>query len=143
MKAQLNLDQIRMAWNYACLRDNTNSLTIRQDFLGAEIHFDDYDCDKEFGWCVEYVIPPHRLAVLDVNIEDAFCEENIRVLNIRNYGSNNGHRPGCYNAYYHNEGDHIKRQYAYQTSVISQEGIDALKKKFNLSDEFIVSYFGK
>ena len=84
-KADLTLEQVELAWNFANIVENVDSSCVRQDFLGAYIHKDQYNQDTEFGWCVEYILNQEFLNEHSTTGANIFCEANVRVLFIRNH----------------------------------------------------------
>lgn len=90
MKAKaenLTKEQIVQAWNWCKLIDGQDGKYIRQDALGAVIKYRDYDHNTEYGWCVEYLLSPTFLESNGI-LTNAFCEENVRVLFVKNYDAN-------------------------------------------------------
>lgn len=129
----LTPEQIELAWNTAEKIDGQDSQSIREDFLGAIIHREDYDVDSKYGWCVEYILSPQLLEHYGCSVQDAFCEENIRVLFIGNYEANKNECIGHYATRYRaNEKRQNRYQLVWQNSDISEYGMCALKKKFHL-----------
>lgn len=137
----LTSEQIELAWNTAVVVKGQNPRFTREDFLGAVIHREDYDVDSKYGWCVEYILSPQLLEHYGCSVQDAFCEENIRVLFIGNYDANKDEHIGHYSARYMANKLQNKYQFVYQTSDISEEGMLALKQKFHLSDEIMRTIF--
>lgn len=146
-KIQLTDQQIEQVWNFAKTIDGKDPQTIRQDILGAIIHKKDYNNgNTDFGWCAEYVLSPTLLESYNIPSEHAFCEENIRVLHVRNYYANTDEPIGHYKALYRPQFDsdsYNRWQKAWQISDIIPEGIEMLQQKFNLSDELVHEIFAQ
>ena len=142
MKAELTTEQIKQAWEFAEIIDENRKDEIRRDFLGAEIHYGDYNQDTEYGWCVEYVLSAETLSRIGVEGVNLFNEANVRVLFIGNYIENEGHPIGCYKTKFKKRGLCNKRQYVWQDSELSECGIEELKKQFNLTSKNVSAIFG-
>ena len=54
--AQLTPEQEEVAWTFAKPIPSEDPNKVRQDFLGARIHRDEYNKDAPYGWVVEYVL---------------------------------------------------------------------------------------
>lgn len=159
----LTPEQIESAWKTAVVVEGQDPRSIREDFLGAIIHRKDYDVNSQFGWCVEYILSPQLLEHhCGCSVEDAFCEENICVLNKVNYECNKdelliGRYAIAYDACESkdqcpkskstsvankagkgltNEYHHIKWVWYTNEAMIS-----ALKQKFHLSDDILREIF--
>ena len=143
MKAELTKQQIQQAWEFAEINDEKRKDEIRRDFLGAEIHYEDYNQDTPYGWCVEYVLSAETLSKIGIESPDLFCEANVRVLFIGNYIENEGHPIGCYKSKFKKRGSCNKRQYVWQESELSEYGIEEIKSQFNLTSEEATTIFGK
>lgn len=158
----LTPEQIELAWNAAEKIDGQDSQSIRKDFLGAIIHRQDYNVISKYGWCIEYVLSPRLLNYYGCSVLDAFCEENICVLNIVNYEYNKdevhiGHYAAANEEYeleYQsqelkstlsaNEAEkELKNEYQYfkRTWDANEARMFALKKKFHLSNEIMRTIF--
>lgn len=135
--------QIELAWNTAVVVEGQDLRSIREDFLGAIIHRKDYDVNSKYGWCVEYILSPQLLEHhCGCSVEDAFCEENIRVLFIGNHEANKNECIGHYATRYRANNERQNRyQLVWQNSDISEYGMFVLKKKFHLSDEIMRTIF--
>ena len=134
MKAELTEDQIEKAWSFADVMSGKDTSKVREDFLGAEIHFDEYGQETPFGWCAEYVLSPTILSKNGIPCDKAFCEANIRVLFIGNYNANAENQIGYYQTKYKREMGVNKHQYVWQEARISDFGKEELRKQFNLSE---------
>ena len=138
----LTKEQIKQAWDWTCENPNNDANKVRYDLLGAEIHFDEYNDNKPYGWCIEYIITPEILAKWGKYDICLFCQENVVVLLLGNYEQNIGHKVGQYDAWYISEGyGNNKRQYARANYVISKEWIRKLQQTFGLSDNIINDLF--
>ncbi len=81
-KAILDQKEQEMVWKYAELVNGEDSDIVRKDFLGAEIHKSDYDKNTNYGWCAEMILSPSFLEENSLNVDNKYCEANLRVLNI-------------------------------------------------------------
>lgn len=141
MEALLSPTEIDIVWQYATPIDGKDQNYIRQDFLGAEIHKNDYEKDSLYGWCAEYVLSPQDLQQMGIANTNILCEANVRVLQLGNFTSNIGHRRGHYERHITLDKDENRHQTSWQVSDISEYGISELRKAFSLKDEQIQSLF--
>lgn len=139
----LTSEQIESAWKTAVVLEGQDPRFIREDFLGAIIHREDYNVNSKYGWCVEYILSPQLLEHhCGCSVEDAFCEENIRVLFIGNHEANKNECIGHYATRYRANNERQNRyQLVWQNSDISEYGMFVLKKKFHLSDDILRKIF--
>ena len=150
MKAKaenLTKQQIVQAWNWCKLIDGQDGRFIRQDALGAVIKYTDYDSDTEYGWCIEYLLSPTFLESKGIST-NSFCEENVRVLFLKNYNANIDAPVGKYRIHYTASDNRTaencpinESRFAWQESSITDDGKIALQNIFGLSDDLMHTIF--
>ena len=143
MKAVLTKQQIQTAWNYAFpINEKNVPINIKKDVLGTRIKRDLYDKKDDLGWCAIYLIDPQTLYREIGNCANPFCEANVRILNIRNYYKSMDNLPGVFQVSPVDlKGQTVEVNNIHNLIQISEEGIQALKDTYNLSDEFLTAYF--
>lgn len=133
--AQLTPEQEEVAWTFAKPIPSEDPNKVRQDFLGARIHRDEYNKDAPYGWVAEYVLN-HNFLNDYSNIEaDIFCEANVRVLFVGNYEKNKNYRIGYYEGAYMAECSVNRKQYACAVYHLSPFGKEELQKTYGLTDD--------
>lgn len=133
--------QIQQAWDWAAEIDGKDSNKFKHDLLGAEIHFDKYNIDDLFGWCIEYIISPQTLAKYGINNISPFCPENVITLFVGNADFNKNNPQGEYAAKYVYEHGRNKDQFVQWIYRLSKDGINNLQKIFGLTDEQMKEIF--
>lgn len=143
MIANLDKQEIDKVWQYADIIPNVDSSKKRLDCLGAIVSKKDYANEgSNFGWYAEFVLSPSVLSHEGISLENILCEANIRILQIDNYKLNIGHNIGQYTQRVIRAGDHnVIKPMPWYPSFTPQEGIENLKKQFNLNDEQIKKWF--
>lgn len=137
--AELTLEQIDQAWEFAILIEGENPDLVRHDFAGARIHKDKYNVDDPYGWYVEYIFSKEFLEKHATTEASVFCKANVRVLYFKNLikNANNPVRElVC--SYIDQNGYNVKQPIA-PVYVLSPEHLKELTDIYGLSFEIINS----
>ena len=133
--AQLTPEQVELAWTFAKPIPNEDPNKVRQDFLGARIHRDEYNKDVPYGWVAEYILSHNFLNEYSSIEADIFCEANVRVLFVGNYEKNKNNKIGYYEGAYMEECNVNRKQYVCAVYHLSQFGKEELHKTYGLTDD--------
>ena len=137
--AHLTLEQVELAWTFAQPIPNEDPSEVRQDFLGAHIHREDYGNNSQYGWVAEYILNKEFLGKHASIKTDIFCKENVRIWFVGNFYENAQQSARESEAWYTDENGQNKKNYVAFIYPLTQQQKDKLKERYGLTDEIINS----
>ena len=136
----LSTEQIDKLWNFADFITDSNEKDVdpnkyREDTFKNKINKVNFGKNVEMGWYVVCILDQEFIDKYSTRCKDVFTKANIRILSYRDVVLEEDYLSD-FRVYHPNKT-------TFQRSIISEEGINALKETYGLSDNILEDLFGK